>query len=267
MTYLHHNCQKNKMTTFRITPSGLVAASVPVPLLGAAFVFAPLFAVLLSGCGMNAQEDDFFPLQSGRSWTYRVTKTMKDKGEPQTESLTLETRGSEQINGRPAMRRHSDSGLDYWLRSDDTGVYRVARKNALENEPKLDELQRYVLRKPYVVGTSWEALTVAYVLEHRNESRKELRYTHKPMNMVYRIEELDQKVTTSAGKFEGCIKVKGEAQIKLFSDDVFNFRDVPLYSHEWYCPKVGLVRMERIEASPSKFILGGSVLLDLTRWE
>jgi hypothetical protein len=156
--------------------------------------------------------------------------------------------------------------VDYWLRSDDTGIYRVASKNALESELKVDEAPRYVLRKPFVVGTHWDALTVAYIMEHRNETRKELRYTHKPFNMVYRIEALDQKVTTAAGNFEGCIKVTGEAQIKLFADDVFNFRAVPLFSHEWYCPKVGLVRMERVEASPSKFILGGNLLLDLTAW-
>jgi len=228
---------------------------------------ALLAFLLLTSCGVKAPEDDFFPLQIGRSWTYRVTKTMVEKGEPKVESLTLDTRGNELIGGVSAMRRHSDSGADYWLRSDDTGVYRVASKNALDSEPKADEVSRYVLRKPFVVGTSWEALTVAYIMEHRNESRKEMRYTHKPMNMRYRIEALDQKVTTEAGNFDGCIKVTGEAQIKLFADDVFNFRDVPLFSYEWYCPKVGLVRMERVEASPSKFVIGGTLLLDLTNWQ
>jgi hypothetical protein len=233
---------------------------------GQATGFALLAVFLLNSCGIKTAEDDFFPLQSGRSWTYRVTKTIVDKGPPHHESLTLDTRGSESVNGVPAMRRHSDSGVDYWLRSDETGIYRVASKNALDSEPKTDDVPRYVLRKPLVVGSKWQALTVAYVMEHRNESRKELRYTHKPINMVYQIEALDQKVTTAAGNFEGCIKVKGEAQIKLFADDVFNFRDVPLFSYEWYCSKVGLVRMERVEASPSKFVLGGSTLLDLTEW-
>jgi hypothetical protein len=228
---------------------------------------ALLAVMLLTSCGVKTPEDEFFPLQAGRSWTYRVTKTMVEKGEPQYDSLTLDTRGSESVNGVFAMRRHSDSGVDYWLRSDDTGVYRVASKNALESEPKTDEPLRYVLRKPFVVGTRWDALTVAYIMEHRNESRKEVRYTHKPINMVYHIDALDQKVTTIAGSFEGCIKVIGEAQIKLFADDVFNFRDVPLFSHEWYCPKVGLVRLQRLEASPSKFILGGTTLLELTRWK
>lgn len=239
---------------------------IPLLLVPARIIILLTF-VLLSSCGLKTDDDDFFPLQKGRSWTYRVTKTMIEKGEPHKESLTLDTRGSDSINGVSAMRRHSDSGLDYWLRSDDTGIYRIASKNPLEREPIIDENPRYVLRKPYVVGTRWDASTVAYILEYRNESLKEVRYTHKSINMVYRIEAIDQKVTSIAGNFEGCIKITGEAQVKLFADDAFTFRNVPLFSYEWYCPKVGLVRLQRVETSPSKFILGGSTLLELTSWQ
>ena len=164
------------------------------------------------------------------------------------------------------MRRHSDNGVDYWLRSDDSGIYRVASKNPLENDPKADNPPRYVLRKPFAVGTQWEASTVAYILQRRNEVPKEIRYTQKPVMMSYRIDALAQKVETDAGKFEGCIRVAGEAKIKLYVDAQFAWRDIPLFSTEWYCPGVGLVRMERVETSPSKFMLGGRMLLELTSW-
>jgi hypothetical protein len=223
-------------------------------------------ALLLSSCS-KTEADDFFPLQAGKSWTYRVTTELGEGIAPKIESLTLDTRGQQEVAGVKAMRRHSDSGLDYWLRSDDTGVYRVASKNALDAVPKADEVPRYVLRKPYAVSTTWQASTVAYILQRRNELPKEIRYTHKPVMMVYRIEALDQKVTTSAGSFDGCIKVQGEAKIKLYVDAQFAWRDIPLFSTEWYCPKVGLVRMERVETAPSKFLLGGSMLLDLTYWQ
>jgi hypothetical protein len=222
--------------------------------------------MLMASCGGKTEADDFFPLNTGKSWTYRVTTELGEGIAPKIESLTLDTRGEEQVAGVKAMRRHSDNGVDYWLRSDDTGVYRVASKNALDAAPKADEVPRYVLRKPYAVDTTWQASTVAYILQRRNELPKEIRYTHKPVMMVYRIEALDQKVDTSAGSFDGCIKVQGEAKIKLYVDAQFAWRDIPLLSAEWYCPKVGLVRMERIEAAPSKFLLGGSMLLDLTYW-
>jgi hypothetical protein len=228
--------------------------------------FVGAAAILLSSCS-KTDGDDFFPLQEGKSWTYRVTTELGEGIAPKIESLTLDTRGEQEVAGVKAMRRHSDSGLDYWLRSDDTGIYRVASKNALDATPKADEAPRYVLRKPYVVDATWQASTVAYILQRRNELPKEIRYTHKPVMMVYRIEALNQKVTTTAGSFDGCIKVQGEAKIKLYVDAQFAWRDIPLFSTEWYCPKVGLVRMERVETSPSKFILGGSMLLDLTYWQ
>jgi len=44
-------------------------------------------------------------------------------------------------------------------------------------------------------------------------------------------------------------------------------RDVPIRSTEWYCFDVGLVRLERTEPSPSRFMSGGKVLLELTNWQ
>jgi hypothetical protein len=149
------NCRKNKMQATLHKQVVLIA----MPAL-----------VLLASCGSKTEADDFFPLQSGKSWTYRVTTELGEGIAPKIESLTLDTRGEEQVAGVKAIRRHSDNGVDYWLRTDDTGIYRVASKNALDAAPKADEVPRYVLRKPYVVDTTWQASTVAYILQRRNES-------------------------------------------------------------------------------------------------
>lgn len=223
-------------------------------------------AFCLSACDKKAGTDSFFPLNEGRSWDYRVTRKLSDDSDPQIDRLNFTARGQQTLDSGPAMRRHSDNGVDYWLRSDDSGIYRVASKNPLENDPKADNPPRYVLRKPFVIGTQWEASTVAYVLQRRNEVPKEIRYTQKPVMMTYRIDALGEKIETPAGKFDGCIRVAGEAKIKLYVDAQFAWRDIPLFSTEWYCPGVGLVRMERVETSPSKFMIGGSMSLELTSW-
>jgi hypothetical protein len=33
---------------------------------------------------------------------------------------------------------------------------------------------------------------------------------------------------------------------------------------EWYCPGLGLVKVERVEASPSRFMVGSKATLELT---
>jgi hypothetical protein len=226
-----------------------------------------LGAWAVSSCSPKSEQDAYFPLDDGRSWTYRVTKSLDEAQEPSVDLIELSARGVQDVDGKPALRRHSDNGVDYWFRSDASGIYRVASKNALDKEPKADNPPRYVLKKPYTVGIQWEASTVAYILQRKNEVPKEIRYTHKPVMMVYKIEALEQKVETAAGVFEGCIRVLGEAKIKLYVDALFSWRDMPLYSTEWYCPKVGLVRVERVETSPSKTLRGGTMTLDLTQWQ
>ena len=223
--------------------------------------------LLLAACGSSPSDDTLFPLAEGKRWTYRVSTAIDEAESTQRETLVLANRGSDTIDGAPSWRRRSDTGIEYWLRSDATGIYRIASRNPLEREPQLDKPRRYVLQKPYAVGTEWEAPTTAYVLARKNEVPREVRYIHKAFPMHYRIEALAEKVKTPAGEFEGCLRVAGRAEIRLYVDAMFQWRDIPLNTLEWYCPGVGLVKLERKEASPTKFMVGGTVTMELTSWQ
>ena len=230
-----------------------------------AVLLTPL--MLLAACGTSPGDDALFPLAEGKRWTYRVSTVIDEAESTQRETLVLDNRGSDTIDGAPSWRRRSDAGIEYWLRSDATGIYRIASRNPLEREPQLDKPRRYVLQKPYAVGTEWEAPTTAYVLARKNEVPREVRYLHKAFPMHYRIEALAEKVKTPAGDFEGCLRVSGRAEIRLYVDAMFQWRDIPLTTIEWYCPGVGLVKLERKEASPTKFMVGGTVTMELTSWQ
>jgi hypothetical protein len=222
---------------------------------------------MLAGCGAAPSDDTLFPLGDGHRWTYRVSTVIDEPGLSQSETLVLANRGADTIDGAVSWRRRSDSGIEYWLRSDATGIYRIASRNPLEREPQLDKPRRYVLQKPYAVGTEWEAPTTAYLLARKNEVPREVRYTHKSFPMRYRIEALGEQVQTPAGQFEGCVRVAGRAEIRLYVDALFQWREIPLATLEWYCPRVGLVRVERNEPSPTKFMVGGKVTMELTSWQ
>jgi hypothetical protein len=129
-----------------------------------------------------------------------------------------------------------------------------------------DPAPRYVLRQPIAVGTQWQAPTTAYLLRRRQEFPPEIRHTHPPVPMAYTIEALGQGVDTPAGHFDGCVRVEGRAQMRLFADPVQGWRDLPLTTREWYCPGVGLVRLERDEPAQSTFLTGGRVTMELTSW-
>ena len=223
-------------------------------------------AVVLAACRSAPADDALFPLAEGRQWTYRVSTTIDEVTGTERATLVLANRGEDRIDGAVSWRRRSDSGIEYWLRTDPTGIYRIASRSPLDREPLPDKPRRYVLKKPYAVGTEWESPTTAYVLSRKNETPHELRHVYKDLPMHYRIESLGEKVRTAAGDFDGCVRVAGKASIRLYDDAMRQFRDSPLTTTEWYCPNVGLVRLERQEPSPTRLVAGGVVTMELTSW-
>ena len=222
--------------------------------------------VLAAGCADRPAGDRLFPLGEGHAWTYRVTTVIDEDGTSQRSVHEVRNRGRDSFDGEPAWRRRTLDGNDYWLRADETGIYRVASKSALDAAPKSDVDRRYVLRSPIAVGTQWQASTLPYVLARTNEVPQALKHFVKPITMVYRIDALDEKVEVPAGRFEACVRVAGTAQIRLYVDALHQWREIPLNTLEWYCPEVGLVRLERKEPAPTKFMVGGSVTMELVAW-
>ena len=225
-------------------------------------------AGVLAGCG-GPPEQALFPLDAGHRWSYRVTTTLEDgSAEPQVERVDLATRGRSEFGGAPAWKRTSSTGVAYWLRQDSTGVYRVATQGPLDPAPRPDAAARYVLKKPFEVGTTWDGETTSYVLQRRNEVPRELRHLprYRTLPIRWRIAQLDDSVDTPAGRFAGCLRLEGTGEIHLYVDELFAVRPVPFTALEWYCPQVGLVRAERRERSPNKFMVGGTVVMELAAW-
>ena len=157
--------------------------------------------------------------------------------------------------------------MDYWLRADATGIFRIASKTDLDADPTPDPAPRYVLKTPRQVGTSWQASTTTYLMRRGADFPPEIRHSHKPVAMIYRIEALGETVATRAGSFADCIRVQGQAVLKLFVDPVNGVRDMPISSTEWYCKGVGLVKVVRAEPAKSSFLLGGTQTLELIEWQ
>jgi hypothetical protein len=224
---------------------------------------------LLLGCERPAAPDALFPLTAGHEWTYRVTTRLGEDASDR-ETLTLRSAGEEVVpalGGISAWHRRSDSGLDYWLKSDETGIYRIASKSDLDPEPKPDKPHRYVLKTPYVIGTQWQSATTAYLLMRRNEFPRELRHTHPSIPMAYVIDSVNESLDTPAGHFDRCVRVKGTATVRVYADPATGWRDMALFTTEWYCAGVGLVKLERNEPAGTAFLTGGTRTLELQSWK
>jgi hypothetical protein len=233
---------------------------LPLRMLGSLLAMATLLS-----CSSQSS-DALFPLQAGQVWDYQISTEID--GEPaRREAFELRSIDAAALDGVPTARRRSSTGAEYWLRSDETGTYRVASRSELDEAPKPDAARRYVLKKPYAPGTQWQAPTTAYLLTRRSEFPREIRHTHPTIPMLYTIESVTERITTPAGQWEGCVRVKGAATVRLFADPTSGWRDLPLTTLEWYCPGVGLVRLERQEPVKSAFLSGGVVKMELQSWQ
>ena len=231
-----------------------------------AALLAAAVLALLAGC-KEPPGSSLFPLEEGRRWTYRLSSEWENDTR-ERETVVLSNLGRDSVlESGSAWHRRSDTGLDYWLRADATGIYRVAAKSDVDAEPKPDPTPRFVLKAPIAVGTSWQTTTTTYLMRRNSEFPPEIRHAHPSVPVVWTIEALDDRVEVPAGRFEQCVRVKGLALLRLFADPVNGFKDMPLTTLEWYCPGVGLVKVERREPANSTFLTGGTMTMELMEWQ
>lgn len=224
-------------------------------------------AAALVGCSGSAPTASLFPLEPGRRWVYAVTAVWENQTSERDQRVIV-TRGEADVpQGGKAWVRRSEDGVEWFLRADATGVFRVASRTDLEAEPTADPSPRYVLKAPIAAGTQWQATTAPYLLRRRAEFPPEIRHTHPAVNMSYTIESVEESVQTRAGEFKRCVKVLGQATLRLFADPVSGWRDMPLTTTEWYCHGPGLVKIVREEPAQSAFLTGGTMTLELIEWK
>ncbi len=221
-----------------------------------------LAMVLLAGCGdaPTLPEDDYFPLRPGMQWTYRVTTEVA--GRTETREFTEYNAEPEILADTPHAVRVTGEGTRYYLRDLAAGIYRGAKRTIVEFEPKKDDDPRWVLKRPYRPGTSWNNLTHPYVLRRISPYEQSLN-RGSALKMAYQITQVDAEVTVPAGHFAYCLLVQGEAELTLYADGREGYKEIEINTSEWYAPGVGLVKLIREEPMSGSVFTGGRITFEL----
>ncbi len=225
-----------------------------------------LLPALLAACSEppTQREESYFPLQPGMRWTYRVTTEVA--GRQESRQFSEINASSESLDGIPHAVRLTGDGTRYYLRQVDGGIYRHAKRTLVELEPRLDEDPRWVLKRPYQVGTGWNSLTYPYVLRRISPYEESLS-RGSALKMAYQITQLDALAEVPAGRFEHCLLVEGEAQLTLYADGREGYKEILINTREWYAPGVGLVKLVREEPMQGGVFVGGRMLFELVELE
>lgn len=228
---------------------------------------AGTLVLALAGCGSGVPEPALFPLNPGLVWRYASTTLKGDERHDAT--LTVRALAPVRLGGVEYGVRHTSDGTDYLVAADASGIFRGAKRTLVQSEPRPDPERRYVLKAPFTTGTTWSHATPVFLVERRRAGSGDTvpLVDDYAVQMTYQIEATGVAVDVAAGRFDGCLVVRGTAALTLFVDPDQGFVEVPVTAVETYCPGVGLVRLERREELSAQFFRGGSTVLELVAFE
>jgi len=181
-------------------------------------------AFLLAGpCrGYGESLDTYFPKKAGMTWEYSL---VSEKSE--TRKIVITNLPQRELKGKTVLPRKWDLGGNHkydFFAEDGDGVYLYAEQNGDNAEPVILEKKAYYLRNPLDRGTTWDLVT---------------KCGQDDLKLNLTIESTGDVVTTPAGTFQNCLKIKhvGEAGAKEKDGAA-----ISATAYEWYAPKVGWVK-------------------------
>jgi len=219
-----------------------------------------LTAVVIAGCGHKAEE--FFPLEKGRYWEYRMKVSIL--GHDAVQKQVYRNQGTGELDGKTVLIREYPGGGHGYFRVTREGVERVASAGLMSDDLKADPERQFVLKMPFRPGTRWQSTSRLSLIESRTfEPTDRIIPLHVPVHMTFVIEADDDMIRVPAGDFTGCLRVHGTGALTIRVDRGYHRADIKVDEIDWYAPGVGLIKSQRTEASASYFLKTGTYLLEL----
>ena len=188
---------------------------------------------------IQGEAGKYYPLEQGRSWTYRVTKT-DIMGEQSTYDFTrraiaIRTLDGQQVVPLEYTRDGTTAGWVYVIEND-AGIMWYAQQSSQQGTPTL--LETYALRYPIREGRSWDESMSSYLLP----VTEKVPYTTT-------ISSLTDSVMVAAGRFDNCLRLRMEGR-KRIEGGLYWGGTVVIEAIDWHCIGVGFTKSvveQRIE--------------------
>lgn len=224
---------------------------------------------LLSACdsGLNAKDPkNYFPLNKGLVWEYKHHTELTGK-DSKLSTMKIESLGNKEFQDQNYSVRRTSNGTDYYLKEDDTGIFRYGVRTIVENYPRLDAAPKMVMPLPIPdkVGKSWSEITQSYTLHRVLPNYEPPNENIARFYMTYTLVGIDEEISVPAGTYKHCLLIEGQALIDKLSGTNPGSSEIEITTREWYAPGVGLVKMERLEPLDGSVFKGGKITMELER--
>jgi len=217
-------------------------------------------AVILQGC--ERSNADYFPLNEGRCWQYRMM--VKTKGEQKYYKYMVANLPSRDLDGtKTFVRRTHDGSLFFYQKTDD-GINRVAVQRRTDREIQREASTHLIIPYPTEIGNAWELETTTTILDRNIRAYERKVFTLvTPVTLHYTVESLDAIVSVPAGRFDRCLRIRGIGHTRVNPNVSVGVTNIEIETIDWYAPGVGLVKMVRKEKASTAVLDSGEYVLEL----
>ena len=220
--------------------------------------------LLLFGC--NKTEQNYFPLQEGLQWKYKVTKTARAKTE-QGKYIFINLPDDKLNNEQVSVRKSMDGNVLYYRKVEDGYVF-IGSKNS---SGLFARDEQYIFRYPLEKDAQWQGITTTRLLHIVGPTLKlQVDFTTE-IPMLASIEAIDDVVKVPAGIYSNCIKIvkHGEksSDIKDYIGNAAGNTLITVNEVSWYALGVGLVKFMRKETSQNHKISPGDIVIELESFD
>jgi len=178
----------------------------------------------------EAFQERYYPLDEGRTWTYRTTITHLD-GTSREIKNTRKALAPRILGGQRVVPVVFSTGYTRYMSADETGICLYATQRKQDNSPTVLTPQPCGFKYPIKINASWASYTHSYGLPVR-----------VPITLKLTVLSLEEVVTVPAGTFMECIKIDYTGETTVSERGPYVGARVTMGGSDWQCPDVGFVK-------------------------
>ena len=202
------------------------------------------FGFILVGC---QKEKNFFPHQQGLVWNYEIKINSDYTGSTEVKRLTVTNIASNIMRKGIIFSKIFSNGntLSFFKDKFEDNLIRTAAK--IVSKSGYDEpIKKMIYPSLDFEIDNWKTKSQLYITKGFQPPLRDF-IPSAIFNIFYSIKKRNVSINVKAGHFKNCIYIEGKGESEFIADTRSGPIEVDIFTKEWVCPGVGIVKQQRQE--------------------